>query len=106
MPKYMIAASYAQQGAQGILKEGGSSRRDTIRELVKGLGGTMESFYFAFGEEDVFVIADLPDNRSAAAVALAVNSSAATHLRTIVLLTPEEVDDATKKTVSYRAPGA
>jgi uncharacterized protein with GYD domain len=105
MPKYLIAASYASEGAQGVLKEGGSSRRDTIDKLVQGLGGTMESFYFAFGEADVYVTVDLPDNSSAAAVALAVNSTPATHTKTIVLLTPEEVDQATKKTVSYRPPG-
>ncbi len=105
MPKYMIVASYAPQGAQGVLKEGGSSRRDTIGKLVQGLGGSMESFYFAFGEADVYVIVDLPDNSSAAAVALAVNSTPATHARTVVLMTPEDVDEATKKTVSYRPPG-
>jgi uncharacterized protein with GYD domain len=105
MPKYMIQASYAAEGAKGILKEGGSSRRDTIGKLVEGLGGTMESFYFAFGEADVYVIVDLPDNSSAAAVALAVNSSAATSLKTVVLLTPDEVDEATKKNVGYRPPG-
>jgi uncharacterized protein with GYD domain len=105
MPKYMIQASYAAEGAKGILKEGGSSRRDTIGKLVQGLGGTMESFYFAFGEADVYVIVDLPDNSSAAAVALAVNASAATNLKTVVLLTPDEVDEATKKNVGYRPPG-
>ncbi|HEX3327189.1 MAG TPA: GYD domain-containing protein [Actinomycetota bacterium] len=105
MAKYMIMASYAPEGAKGVVREGGSSRRDTIGKLVEGLGGTMESFYFAFGEADVYVIVDLPDNSSAAAVALAVNSSAATNLKTVVLLTPEEVDEATKKTVGYRPPG-
>jgi uncharacterized protein with GYD domain len=105
MPKYLIQASYAAEGAKGILKEGGSSRRDTIGKLVEGLGGSMESFYFAFGEADVYVIVDLPDNSSAAAVALAVNSSAATNLKTVVLLTPDEVDEATKKNVGYRPPG-
>ncbi|MEA2506639.1 MAG: hypothetical protein QOH48_1257 [Actinomycetota bacterium] len=105
MPKYLIAASYAPEGAKGVLKEGGSSRRDTIGKLIQGLGGTMESFYFAFGEADVYVTFDLPDNASAAAVALAVNSATTTHLQTIVLLTPEEVDEATKKSVGYRPPG-
>jgi uncharacterized protein with GYD domain len=105
MPKYMIVASYAPEGAQGVLREGGSGRRDTIQKLVQGLGGSMESFYFAFGEADVYVIVDLPDNSSAAAVALAVNSSSATHAKTIVLMAPEEVDGATKKSVDYRPPG-
>jgi uncharacterized protein with GYD domain len=105
MPKYMIQASYAAEGAKWVLKEGGSSNRDMIGLLVEGLGGSMESLYFAFGEADVYVIVDLPDNSSAAALALAVNSSAATNLKTVVLLTPEEVDEATKKSVGYRPPG-
>jgi uncharacterized protein with GYD domain len=69
------------------------------------MGGSVESFYFAFGEADVYLTVDLPDNISAAALALAINSTAATHIKTTVLMTPEEVDQATKKTVSYRPPG-
>ena len=105
MPKYLIEASYAPEGAQGILKEGGSRRRDTIAKLVQDLGGTMESFYFGFGEHDAYVTVELPDNVSAATIALQVNSSGAVQAKTIVLLTPEEVDEATKKTVKYRPPG-
>jgi uncharacterized protein with GYD domain len=105
MPKYLIEASYAPEGAQGVLTEGGSSRRDTIQKLTQDLGGTMESFYFGFGEHDAYVTVDLPDNATAAAIALAVNSNRAARAKTVVLLTPEEVDKATKKTVNYRPPG-
>ncbi|MDQ3662891.1 MAG: GYD domain-containing protein [Actinomycetota bacterium] len=105
MPKYLIKASYTPEGARGIAKEGGTSRRDTIAKLAQNTGGTMESFYFAFGEDDAYVVCDMPDNATAASVALAVNSSGAAQVTTVVLMTPEELDEATGKTVDYRPPG-
>jgi len=106
MAKYMIQATYTQSGVQGVMKEGGSGRRDAIAGLLGGWGGTLDGFYFAFGATDVFVIADLPDNVTAAAIGLAVAASGAVTTSTVVLLTPEEIDAATKKSVGYRAPGA
>ena len=106
MSKYLITASYSPEGARGVLKAGGSSRREAVGKLVDGLGGNMEGFYFGFGEVDAYVLVDLPDNETAAAVALAVNSSGATHVSTVVLMTPEEVDAATSKSVDYRPPGS
>ena len=73
--------------------------------LVEGLGGKLESFYYAFGENDLYAIAELPDNESASALSMAVNSASAVGVKTIVLLTPEEIDSATQKTVGYRPPG-
>ena len=105
MPKYLVQASYVGEGLQGLLKEGGSSRKKTVETVIKGMGGTLESFYYAFGEYDVFGIADMPDNVTAAAFSLAVNASGAIKARTTVLMTPEEVDQAAKKTVDYRPPG-
>ena len=105
MPKYLIQASYTAEGVKGLLKDGGSKRRAAAEDAIKGLGGKLEAFYFAFGDTDVFAIAEAPDNVSAAAVSLAVNASGAVQTKTIVLLTPEEMDKATKKTVSYRPPG-
>ncbi len=105
MPKYLIRASYTQEGVKGLLKEGGTSRRATVEQVIKGMGGTLEAFYYAFGEDDVFVIAELPDNASTAALSLAVGASGTVKLNTTVLLTPEEMDQATKKTVNYRPPG-
>lgn len=105
MPKYLIQASYTAEGAKGLLKDGGSRRRAVAEEAVKSLGGRMEAFYFAFGETDAFAIADMPDNASAAAVSLAVTASGAVQVKTTVLITPEEMDQATKKTISYRPPG-
>jgi uncharacterized protein with GYD domain len=105
MPKYLIEASYTVEGVKGIQSAGGSSRRDAIAKLAESSGGKLESFYFAFGDRDVYTIVDLPDNESATAVALAVNASGAVTIRTTVLVTPEEVDAAARRSVDYRPPG-
>ena len=106
MAKYLMRVSYTAQGAKGLLKEGGTGRRSTIDKLVRDIGGSLEGFYFAFGEDDVIVIADLPGNVTAAALGLAVAAAGAATLSTVVLLTPEEIDEATKQSVGYRVPGA
>ena len=106
MPKYLIEASYTLDGIKGIRSAGGSARVDAVTKLVESAGGSMEAFYFAFGDRDVYVIADLPDNESAAAVALTVNSSGSVGIKTTVLLTPEEVDAAANRSVEYRPPGS
>ena len=105
MPRYLLQVSYTTEGIRGLLKDGGSKRRAAAEQAIKSLGGRLEVFYFAFGDTDAFVIAEAPDNISAAAVALAVGASGAVHAKTTVLLTPEEMDQATKKTVSYSPPG-
>lgn len=105
MPKYMAQFSYSVDGVKGLLKEGGSKRRAVVEQLVEGLGGRLEAFYFALGETDVYAIVDLPNNVSSAAVSLAVSAGGAGHVKTIVLITPEEMDQATKTTVAYRPPG-
>ena len=105
MPRYLAHASYTVEGLKGLLKDGGTKRREAIEQLAKGLGGTLEAFYYAFGDDDVFAILDFPDNVSAMAVSMAINASGGATVKTTVLLTPEEVDQATKKTVDYRPPG-
>jgi uncharacterized protein with GYD domain len=105
MPKYLVQFNYTGEGVKGLLKEGGTSRRAATEKLIQSLGGTLEAYYFAFGETDGCVIADLPDNASMAAIALAVGASGAVAVKTTVLMTPEEVDEAVKKTPSYRPPG-
>ena len=106
MARYLVRATYTADGVRGLLKEGGTSRRETIKTLIEKLGGSLESFHFAFGKEDVYVMVDLPDDASAAAVSLAVSASGAVRSEVVVLLTPEEIDEASRKTVDYRAPGA
>jgi uncharacterized protein with GYD domain len=105
MPKFLIEATYNVEGARGLMKDGGSKRREAAKEAIKSVGGKMESFYFAFGGTDAFVIFDAPDNVSAAAASAAINASGSVQSRTVVLLTPEEMDEAVKKNVKYRAPG-
>lgn len=107
MPRYLIQAKYSVEGTKGILKDGGSKRVAVVSKMIESLGGKVESFYFAFGEDDALVIVDLPDNVSAAAISLAIGSAGgAASLTTKVLLTPEEMDEAAKTKVDYRPPGA
>ena len=105
MPKFMVTARYTLEGVKGVQSKGGSARRDAVKEALEGLGGSLESFHFAFGDEDAYVIGDLPSNEAAAALALAVGASGGAAVKTVVLLTPEEVDSAAEQSVGYRAPG-
>jgi uncharacterized protein with GYD domain len=106
MARYLIVATYNAEGVQGVIEKGGTARREAVEKLLADLGGTVESFYFAFGDADAYVTVDLPDNVTAAAAALAVGASGKVSCRTVVLLTPEEVDRATQTKVNYRAPGS
>lgn len=106
MAKYLFRGSYSMEGAKGLVKEGGSSRREVVEKTAAGLGGSVEAFYYAFGDDDVIVIADLPNHAAAAALSLNVGASGAVHLTTTPLMTPEEIDDVSKVGVEYRPPGA
>ena len=105
MPKYLTHASYTVEGLKGLLKDGGTKRREAVEQLAKSLGGTVEAFYYAFGDDDLFVIFNLPDNISATIGSMVVTASGATKAKITVLLTPEEIDQATKKSVDYFPPG-
>ena len=105
MAKYLIQADYTLDGVRGLQQAGGSSRRDAVSAALESAGGKLESFYFGFGAHDAHVIAEMPDNTSAAAVALTVNATGGAATTITVLLTPEEVDAAAKQSVSYTPPG-
>jgi uncharacterized protein with GYD domain len=105
MPKYLFEARYTPEGAKGVAKEGPLSRREAVKKHLEQLGGKLEAMYFAFGDVDCYSIVDLPDNESVAALSFAVNGSGAIATKTVVLMTPEEVDRAMKKKVAFRAPG-
>ncbi len=105
MAKFMIEATYNAEGTKGLLKEGGSSRRAAVKKAIEDLGGTLEGFYFAFGDSDAIVICDVPDVISGLAIAMAVDASGEVHVKTTPLISPEEVDAACHKAVHYRAPG-
>ena len=106
MPRYLFEVSYTPEGAKGLLKEGAMGRRALVEGIVEGMGGKLVSFDFAFGDHDVYVVTEAPGHVDAAAVSLAVAASGAARIKTVVLLSAEEMDAATKRSVGYRAPGA
>jgi len=105
MKKYLIKGTYSANGTQGLLQEGGSGRKDAVEKMLESMGGKVEAFYYAFGEYDLFLIVELPDDISAAAVGLRVNAAGQVRISMTELLTIAEIDAATRKTVNYRAPG-
>ena len=105
MPKYLFNASYTLEGVRGLMKEGGSARKAVVERAIKSLGGSLESMYFAFGDADAVLIAELPDNATAAAVSLIAGAAGGANVSTTVLLTPEEMDAAAKKQADYSPPG-
>jgi uncharacterized protein with GYD domain len=105
MPKYLYTAHYTPEGVKGLVRDGGTARRAAVETAIAGAGGRLETMYFAFGGNDAYVICDLPNNAAAAALALAINASGRAATSTVVLLTPAEVDEATKKSIEYRPPG-
>ena len=105
MAKYLFRTSYTQSGVAGLIREGGTGRRDALRQTAEGLGGTLEGFYYAFGDDDLLLIADLPDEETAAAMALFISAAGALTVSTTVLLSPETIDGAVNRSVPYRKPG-
>ena len=106
MPKYLLEVNYTLDGIRGVRAQGGSARQLAAQAAAESAGGTLESFHFAFGGTDVYVIADMPDNVAAAALALAVTAGGGATVKTVVLLTTAEVDAAVGKEISYRPPGS
>jgi uncharacterized protein with GYD domain len=106
MPRFLIQGTFTLDGLRGLLKEGGSGRVEAVRKMAESVGGRLVSYDFGFGEPDTYVICELPDNKAAAAVALAIGAAGGVTTKTVVLLTPAEVDQVVKQTVEYRAPGA
>ena len=107
MAKYLLKVSYSTEGLSGVMKSGGTARVKAVEKMLAGVGGTLESFYFAFGADDVIVIADVPDQRSAIAMAAAIGSSGAiSSYETVTLLEPSEIDEALSVAVDYVPPGS
>lgn len=105
MPKFLIQLSYTPEGVKGLLKDGGSARRKAAADVLAQFGGTIEAFYFAFGADDAVLIVEVPDYETMAAISLTVSASGTIRTRATLLLTPEQIDDAAKKHVHFRAPG-
>jgi uncharacterized protein with GYD domain len=106
MPLYLWKVSYTADGTKGLIKDGGSKRRDFVKQMIERLGGKLHAFYYALGDADVVGIAELPDQATAMALSMTVSGSGAAKLQTTPLVTPDEVDAAVKKQVGYRPPGA
>jgi uncharacterized protein with GYD domain len=106
MPKYLFEANYTPEGVQGLKKAGAASRVAAVSDMCSGLGGSLDSFHFAFGSVDAYVVVDLPDDEAAAAAAFTVGASTATRVRTVKLLTVEQADAAIGRSVAYRPPGS
>jgi len=105
MPKYLYEVRYTVEGAKGLARDGGSVRRAAIAKMIEALGGKLEAFYYALGENDLYVIVDAPDNVSAATASLTVNQGGGATVKTVALLSPEEMDAVGQKAVEYRPPG-
>lgn len=105
MAKYLFQANYVGEGIEGLMRDGGSKRRDAVVSALSSVGGTLESIYYAFGETDVLGIFDIPEQANAVALSLMINSTGAVSLRLTPLMTPEDIDAAVTKTPSYRPPG-
>ena len=105
MPKFLIQLSYTAEGAKGLLKDGGSARRKAASDVLAQFNGEIEAFYFAFGADDAVLIVDVPDHETMAGISLTVSATGEIRTRATVLLTPEQIDEAAKKHVNYRAPG-
>ncbi|HTJ37732.1 MAG TPA: GYD domain-containing protein [Dactylosporangium sp.] len=105
MSRFLIQGTFTLDGLRGLLKEGGSGRVEAVRKMAESVGGRLESFDFCFGDNDTHVICELPDNKAAAAVALAVGASGGATTKTVALLSPADVDQAIRQNVEYRAPG-
>ena len=106
MPKYLVRASYTTEGTKGLIKDGASGRLAVAKKVIESVGGSIEAFYYALGDTDLVIIVDVPDISSAAAISLTVNAAGGVRSSTTPLRTPQEMDAACKKQVSYRAPGA
>lgn len=106
MAKYLFQASYTAEGTRGLLKEGGSARRDAVAKAIQGLGGSLDAYYYGFGMDDVYALVDLPDDEAAAAASLSISATGLVGVHTIKLLLPAQIDEAAKRSVAYRGPGA
>ncbi|HKW04442.1 MAG TPA: GYD domain-containing protein [Nitrososphaerales archaeon] len=105
MPKYLIQGSYTSEGTRGVLKEGGTGRKEAVEKLVRGLGGRVEAMYFTFGGDDFMIIADVPDSASMVAASFVPRASGTVNVRTTQLISPEEVDEGVRKSVNFRPAG-
>ncbi|SCL59696.1 GYD domain-containing protein [Micromonospora chersina] len=105
MPAFLLRSIYTVDGISGLTRDGGSKRAEVVRKMVEEAGGRMLSMHFAFADDDTYVLCDLPDHRTAAALAMRIGAAGGLRSRVTPLLTPAEVDEATRTPTDYSAPG-
>ena len=105
MPKYLYHGSYTDKGLKGLMLDGGSKRVEVTKKAIESLGGKMETYYFALGGTDFYIIVEAPDNISAITGSLIANASGTVEVNTTILISPEEVDLAVKQTMDWSPPG-
>lgn len=106
MAKYLIRGNYVGDGITGLMKDGGTKRRKAAEAALASVGGSIESFYYAFGDTDLFTIVDLPDAAAAVAGSLMINASGAVMVTMTPLLTVADMDAAAALDVEYQPPGS
>ena len=106
MPHFLTQVAYNEQAWQTLVSNP-QNRLDVIRPMVEKLGGRIVNAYFAFGDFDFVLITELPDNVTAAALAIAVSAGGACKsVKTTPLMETSEGLEALRKaaTSGYRAP--
>ena len=106
MPKFLVQAKYTAEGTKGLLKEGASGRRKAVEALLASVGGTLDEFYFTFGDDDAILIIDLPNADVALSIAVTVRASGMIQSKMTALMSLDEVDNALGQHVQFRPPGA
>ena len=106
MSKYFLTGNYTVEGTKGLIKDGGTSRKEAAAKTAASLDGSLESFHFSAVSPNFFILLNLPNKIAAAAFGATVTASGAVEISECVeVLTPAEMDEAAKKMPSYRAPG-
>jgi uncharacterized protein with GYD domain len=105
MGKYLLRVNYTAAGLRGLTQEGAANRVKYVSDFAASVGGTVESFHFALGDHDAYVVLDAADDSAVTAASLAVGSSGVASISTVKLLTAAEVDTAIGMVGEYRPPG-
>jgi uncharacterized protein with GYD domain len=103
--KFLIRAKYTSSGVNALLQKGGTVRKEAVSKMITDAGGKLESFYYTLNTDEAYVTCELPDEITAAALALNIDATGKVDIEMILLLTPEQLDEAAHKTVHYKAPG-
>ena len=106
MPQYLTQVAYTDESWQSLMNNP-QNRFDALRPVYEKLGGRIINAWFAFGDYDVVVIAEFPDNTSAAALAIAVSAAGTCKaIKTTPLMEAAEGVAAMRKaaTSGYKGP--